>query len=281
MQVATRSRKASNQVPSRLLLPEMKRHAIQTAVTLLSSLLFIMAGTACTGSMYDWEVRTESAPLLTPFQSANFAQHPVAVFPAITMPGLRGNEFTLGHYLGYILRKEDPTWQVVTELESSSRINRKGLAPELARMRNDYDQSSIFDADTLRRIGTAIGVRYVFQPRLAAFSQTMMDRWMFPGLNVRLLQTRSSIMRVSLQLWDTETGDLMWVSMAETTMTNEAVSQEPVLLHDIAVATLGSMVADFKHERTASQYPPLNTFLDALIQDTKPPPIDRSDRITK
>ena len=46
----------------------------------------------------------------------------------------------------------------------------------------------------------------------------MTDRWMFPGLNVRLLQTRSSIMRISLQLWDAETGDLVWVSVAETTM---------------------------------------------------------------
>ena len=183
---------------------EMKRHSTQPAATLLSSLLFIMAAAGCTGSMYDWEVRTESTPIPGPFHPTNFAQHPVAIFPAITMPGLRGNEFTLGHYLGYILRKENPNWKVVLELETSSRISRKGLAPEFARMRNDYDQSSIFDADTLRKIGAAIDARYIFQPRLAAFSQTMIDRWMFPGLNVRLLQTRSSIMRISLQLWDAD-----------------------------------------------------------------------------
>jgi hypothetical protein len=259
----------------------MKRHSTQPAATLLSSLLFIMAAAGCTGNMYDWEVRTESTPIPGPFHPTNFAQHPVAVFPAITMPGLRGNEFTLGHYLGYILRKENPNWKVVLELETSSRISRKGLATEFARMRNDYDQSSIFDADTLRKIGAAIDARYIFQPRLAAFSQTMIDRWMFPGLNVRLLQTRSSIMRISLQLWDAETGDLLWASMAETTMSNEAVSQDPVYEHEIALATLGSMVVDLTNERTASQYTPLNTFLDALIRDAKPKEMDRNEVNTK
>lgn len=203
------------------------------------------------------------------------------MFPAITMPGLRGNEFALGHYLGYILQKAAPDWNVVTELETSSRINRKGLAHDFARMRNEYDQSSIVDVGTLRKISAAIDARYVFQPRLATFSQTMMDRWMFPALNVRLLQTRSSIMRISLQLWDAETGDLLWVSVAETTMSNEAVSQDPVYFQDIAIATLGSMMVDFIEERTASEYTPLNKFLDTLLRDTKPKEIGRNGVNTK
>lgn len=205
----------------------------------------------------------------------------MAVFPAITMPALRGNEFTLGHYLGYILRKEDPSWKVLTEIETSSRINRKNLATDFARMRNDYDQTSILDGDTLRKIGAAIEARYIFQPRLAAFSQTMTDRWSVPWLNMRVLQTRSSIMRMSLQLWDAETGDLLWISVAETTMFNEAVSQDPITLHDVAIATLGSMVVDFTNERTASEYTPLNNFLEDLMKDARPKPIDSSDRTTK
>jgi hypothetical protein len=216
-----------------------------------------------------------------PFRPTDLAQHRVAVFPAITMPGLRGNEFALGHYLGYIAKKGAPDWKVVTEIEASSRINRQGLATDFARMRSDYDESSILDLDTLRRIAKAVDARYVFQPRLVGFSQIMTDRWMFPGLNVRLLQTRSSIMRISLQLWDAETGDLVWVSIAETTMSNEAVSQDPVYFQDIAVATLGSMMVDFMNERTASEYTPLNKFLDALLYDTKPKDMDRKEAGTK
>ena len=59
-------------------------------------------------------------------------------------------------------------------------------------------------------------------------------------------------------------------------MANEAVSQDPVYFQDIAVATLGSMM-----ERTASEYTPLNKFLDALLYDTKPKKMDRDDMTTK
>ena len=88
-------------------------------------------------------------------------------------------------------------------------------------------------------------------------------------------------MRISLQLWDAETGDLVWVSVAETTMSNEAVSQDPVYFQDIAVATLGSMMVDFMNERTASEYTPLNKFLDALLYDTKPKDVDRKEADTR
>ena len=69
----------------------------------------------------------------------------------------------------------------------------------------------------------------------------------------RVSQTRSSIMRLSLQLWNVENGGLVWASVAETNMANEAVSPG-VYLEDIARATLGSMISDVLHGKTASQY---------------------------
>src|SRR5262249_11019151 len=128
----------------------------------------------------------------------------------------------------------------------------------------------ILDGGTLRRIASALGVRYVFQPQLAAFSQTMSDRWSFPPIDLRMMHTRSSIMRISLQLWDAETGEIVWASIAEATMQNEAVSQDPVYLEDIARATLGSMVEDFKNQKTASTYTPVNKFLNDLIEESVP-----------
>jgi hypothetical protein len=77
-------------------------------------------------------------------------------------------------------------------------------------------------------------------------------------------------MRLSLELWDADSGELVWASVAETNMANEAVSQDPVYLEDIARATLGSMISDLLHGKTASQYTPLNTFLNDLIQEAMP-----------
>lgn len=245
------------------------RHQQEVMAALLVWLL-TLPHAGCMGSIYDWQIRTSSTPPSAPFRPADLEQQWVAIFPALTMPGLRGNEVGIGDCLGRILHKGFPAWKVVGEVESITRINRAGLAPHFSRLRSEFEISQVLDRDLLRDLATALHVRYVFQPQLAAFSQTMTDRWFVPGLNVRVLQTRSSIMRLSLHLWDAETGDLVWKSVAETTMSNEAMSQDPVYLEDIARAVLGSMMIDLVKRRTASQYTPLNKVLGDLIREAIP-----------
>ena len=204
------------------------------------------------------------------FQPAVFEQHSVALFGAITSPALRGNEVIISYGLAEILHKVSPNWKVMSPQELSKRINRQGLAGEYTKMRMDFEVSHILDGGTLRKIASALGVRYVFQPHLAAFSQIMSDRWSFPPIDLRMMHTRSSIMRISLQLWDAETGEIVWASVAEATMQNEAVSQDPVYFTDILRATLGSIVTDFKHRETASSYTSVNKILNDLIEESVP-----------
>jgi hypothetical protein len=220
--------------------------------------------------MYGWQVRTNSTELSPSFHPSQFEQHPVALFTAITLPALKGNEVSLADYLGDILRKVVPNWKVMSPQETATRINTQGLTPDYAMMREMYETTHILNRDTLRKIGRAIGARYVFQPHLGAFSQTMTERWKFPGLEVRMMETRSSLMRMSLHLWDVDTGALLWASTAETTMQSEAVSEDPVYLEDIARATLGSIIADFLNRRTSSKYSSLNKFLDNLVKEAVP-----------
>ena len=191
------------------------------------------------------------------------------------MPGLRGNEVGLDFMLGEVLQTVAPHIHIVSSQHSISQINQQGLAVEYTQMRTDTEQSHILNRESLKKIGMAIGARYVFQPRLAAFTQTMYDRWTFPGLGVLLVQVRSSNLRMSLQLWNTETGELLWASMAEGTMQNEAVSKDPVYFEDAARVALGSIIADFLNHKTASTYGPLNKIVDQLIQI--PQPEEKSD----
>jgi hypothetical protein len=176
----------------------------------------------------------------------------------------------LPYFLGDILHKVTPQWKVISPQETVARINREGLAAQFMRMKEDFEQSNIFDRDSLTKIGAGLGARYVFQIRLAAFTQSMTDRWKVPALDIRISQTRASDMRLVLQLWDTKAGELVWASAAETSMQNEAVSQDPVYLEDIARATLGSVMADLLNKRTASKYTPVNKFLNDLIQEAMP-----------
>ena len=248
----------------------MRQECIRRSAAGVWLLLLSILAMGCSSSLYGWQVRTSSTPMPPSFQPTMFEQHSVALFGAITPPALRGNEVTLSYVLGEILYKVSPNWKVMSPQELAKRINRQGLAGEYAKMRADYELSHILDGGTLRRIASVLGVRYVFQPQLAAFSQTMTDRWSFPPIDLRMMQTRSSMMRISLQLWDAETGEIVWASMAETTMQNEAVSQDPVYMEDVARATLGSMVADFKNRKTASTYTPVNKILNDLIEEAVP-----------
>jgi hypothetical protein len=237
--------------------------------------------TGCASSLYGWQVRTTSTPMPPSFEPAVFEQHSVALFGAITSPALRGNESSLSYELEHILHKVSPRWKVMSPQELAKRINRQGLAGEYAKLRADYELSNIFDGLILKKIASALGVRYVFQPHLAAFSQTMTDRAKIPGFDFRIAQTRSSNMRVSLELWDAETGEMVWASMAETEMQNEAVSQDPVYFEDVARATLGSIVTDFKNRTTASTYTAVNRFLNDLIEESVPQEQHEPQKITE
>jgi len=94
------------------------------------------------------------------------------------------------------------------------------------------------------------------------------DRWEFPGVNVKVLRTRSSILRVSLQLWDTETGQLVWASAAEAAFQEEALFDEPVYLYEAELVAWGSIISDLTHGRTAFLYTPTDALLDALTKPT-------------
>lgn len=226
-------------------------------------LLLCLAG--CPGSVYLWEVRTESTRKPPEFSVAVLKHEPVGIFEALTSPGLHGNEVGLALSLKRVVERVSPTMVLVSPLEAASRINRQGLTPEYTRMRMDYEQSNILERDTLKKVGQALGVRYVMQPRLAAFSQTLYDRWKVPALEINVIRIRSSIIRLSLQIWDSETGDLVWASTAEGSFQEEALTEDPVYLREAGRITWGSIVSDFARDRTASRYSPTNNLLDSLV----------------
>ena len=232
-------------------------------------LLFISAA-GCSSTIYNWQVRTNSTPVSPSFDKLPVDQKPVAILPALSMPALRGTEVGLSHILAEILKKLVPNWKVVDEQATLTGINQNGLGTEYTRMRRDAEETHLLDREPLRKIGAALKVRYIFQPRLASFTQTMTLRWKIPGFEFRVAETRSSVMRVSLQLWEAESGELIWSSAAETDMASEVITQDPVFLEDVARVTLGGLVADFLNRRTASKYTPLNETLNQMIGSSTP-----------
>jgi len=231
-------------------------------------LILLMAGCA-TSPDNTWTVRTSSTllPRSSNLDLVNIEQEAVGLLTPLAPPALRGNEVALSRYLDDIIKKIFPTWRVIGEQQTINLINRYGLAGEYARLRESGEQSHILDRELLQKIGKSIEARYVFQPRLAYFLQTMTDRLKLPPFDILLVQTRSAHMRLSLQLWDTMSGELIWASAAETALQSEAVTQDPVFVEDAARITWGSMLSDLLNGKTSSRYTRMNQFLDDLLSE--------------
>jgi hypothetical protein len=248
----------------------MKQFQPVKASTAASVILLFMCMAGCGQSLYGWQVRTNSTPVAPSFDQTPIDQKRVAILPTLSTGLHQGTAAGMSQYLDQTLKTLTPTWKVVTEQEALTRINMQGLGMDYVRMRSDAEQGYLLIRQPLAKIGAALGVQYIFQPRLAAFTQTMTERWKFPGLDLRLVETRSSLLRISLQLWEAESGELIWSSVAETIMESEALSQDPVFLEDAARLTFGSLVSDFLNRRTASKYTPLNEVLNTLVQAAIP-----------
>lgn len=248
----------------------MRRFWRVRASTAASLLLLIICMAGCGKSLYGWQVRTNSTPVAPSFDQTPIDGKRVAIFPTLSTGPLQGTAVGMSQYLGQTLQTLTPTWKVLTEQETLTKINKQGLGMEYIRMRGDAEQSHLLDRHSLAKIGAALGVRYVLQPRLAAFTQVMTERAKVPGFDVRIMETRSSLLRVSMQMWEVESGELIWSSVAETVMESETVTQDPVFLEDAIRLTFGSIMSDFLNRRTASKYTPLNEVLNTLVQAAIP-----------
>lgn len=229
----------------------------------MALVFLILCMTGC-ASTYGWIVRTTSTPFLSSSHHFDLGQETLAVLTPLTSPGLRGNKAGLGQYLTEIIKKMAPGWDIMDDRKVVSLINSRGLAAEFVRMHIDAEQSHILDREFLQKIGKRFGVRYVFQPRLAHFTQDMEDRWSVPGLNIRLIQTQISTIRMTLQLWDTTSGELLWTSAAEANIQKDTLSQTPVFLENNAKIALAGMLNDLLHRKTSSKYTPVNRIIHQL-----------------
>ena len=247
------------------------------ALTAASLVLLFMSIVGCSKSLYGWQVRTNSTPVAPSFDQTPIDGKRVAILPTLSTGPLQGTAVGMSQYLSETLKTLTPTWKVLTEQEVLTRINKQGLGVEYTRMRGDAEQSHLLDRHSLAKIGAALGVRYALQPRLAAFTQIMTERWKVPAFDIRVSETRSSLLRMSMQMWEVESGELIWSSVAETVMESETVTQDPVFLEDAIRLTFGSIMSDFLNRRTASKYTPLNEVLNSLVQAAIPEEQPRSN----
>jgi hypothetical protein len=217
---------------------EMNR---RLAVAILALSAALSAG--CSAPFHMSDAHVTSTPRSPSLDIAVLVCEPVATLGLVAPSGIQGLSPTVSHALITALSEASPPIRGVPMPDTLNRLNDQGLAEEYADLLSGFARSGILERERLRRIGTALRSRYVLQPGLAEFNQTLTDK--FELANWKILRTRLSTLRLWLQIWDTQMGHILWESTGEVTVAAPVVSEEStVSLHEIAQKLWSRMITD-------------------------------------
>ncbi len=146
----------------------------------------------------------------------------------------------LGEFIEEAIRKERPDIKVVPYWQSLSTINRVGYTAEYAEMLKAYASTGILDRARLKKLGDAIGARYFIQPRLINFRQNQSTR--FSAFGLTLFKTHESEIKVYIELWDADTGTVVWIGVADTNMASEKLMARPIPFEEVAKYAIANLI---------------------------------------
>ena len=130
---------------------------------------------------------------------------------------------------------------VVRLAEVLSAVNQAGLANDYRQMVDDYAATGIMERDTLRKVGEASKARYLGLLSLGEFSQRSNKRFSIGG--IRIFDTKQASIRISWQIWDSESGAIAWEGSEEIHYAYDTGRERPVNLSFVAGQAAVNLVA--------------------------------------
>jgi hypothetical protein len=207
---------------------------------LLATVVMLLAG--C-DPPYLSDTYATSTPKPASFDTSDLARMPVAVLAFVAPGNLQGFSPTLSHALSGALAEVTPPIREIPTDETLNQLTDKGLATEYADMRAGFARNGMLDRQRLRRIGLGLGSRYVLLPGVAEFNEEILDKFEWAG--IKLLRNRVTTLRLWLQLWDSQTGHIVWESSGEVTVATVFLSpKQTVALEQITKKLLVRIIQD-------------------------------------
>jgi hypothetical protein len=207
---------------------------------LLATAVILLAG--C-DPPYLSDTYATSTPKPASFATADLARMPVVVLAFMAPGNLQGLGPTLSHAISGALAEVNPPIREISTDETLNQLTDKGLATEYADMRAGFARNGMLDRQRLRRIGSGLGSRYVLLPGVAEFNEEILDKYEAAG--IKLLRNRVTTLRLWLQLWDSQTGHIVWESSGEVTVAAVFLSpKQTVALEQITKKLLVRMIQD-------------------------------------
>lgn len=201
----------------------------------LAAAAFVSTGCAVTSQMHS-ELNYGSASAATlVIDTAG-----VGVLTPAAPTGQESDKQALGDSLSAALQRELNMTPVLGLPEMLSAINKAGLAGNYARALADYENTGILDRDTLHAIGQASGVRYLAKLNLGNFNQSSDKRLAIAG--IRMFDTWRATIRVHLEVWDSQTGEIAWQGNDELVYAREGIKERPVTFRQVADVAATNLV---------------------------------------
>jgi hypothetical protein len=176
--------------------------------------LFAAVLHGCT-PLYVSDASIISTPRTQSFNLTDLKAGRVAVLGLIAPPSLQGFTPSLSLALIGAVANAHPPIHTIPGYETLSLLNEQGLARDYADLISGYASGGILERQRLRRIGSALASKYLMLPGSAEFDQTVIDK--FETLGLKLVRARLTTLRLWLQIWDAQTGQIVWESGGEIT----------------------------------------------------------------
>jgi len=180
-----------------------------------------LLASAC-GPAYLSDTYASATPRPASFDMGALASEPVATLGLVAPANLQGFSPTVSLALATALAEVSQPIRGISTFETVNRLTDQGLAAEYADLLSGFVRTGILERQRLRRIGSGLGARYVMLPGLAQLDETVIDKFEAAGL--KLLRNRLTTLRLWLQLWDAQSGHILWESAGEVTVSTVLLS---------------------------------------------------------
>jgi hypothetical protein len=177
-----------------------------------------------------WDAHTTSWPGPASLDLTNLTGERVATLGVVAPPALQGLGPALSHALDAALAHLTPPLPAQPIPDTLNALNQRGLVGEYAELLSGFTRSGVFERKRLQSLGSALRSRYVLLPGLAGFDEVLADSFEISGL--KIVRSRITTLRLWLQLWDTQTGQLLWESAGEARVASELLRPDRTVPFD-------------------------------------------------
>ena len=217
--------------------PRMRRSATASmpAALLLAGLIFALAG--CQSTQIYPSLQEHRISL----RPGDLEASGIAFITPSTVTGQEQETQAVAFTFADVIKRDRQGLRVVTLAETLGAINKAGLADAYKRMYVDYRDTGLLSRDVLKQIGAATGARYLAQLKLQGFGQGAKER--FGALGLRIVETQFAHVRLFFQIWDSSDGTIAWEGMQEMRISQDTVTEEPVMLRAMIERTAHDLIA--------------------------------------